>query len=65
MRGLEPEKQKADRVRPFVEKHKEISLKIRRWFFLQHVTDFRAGARVPSVGTERTETKEREPPGFG
>lgn len=59
MRGLEPKKQKADRVRPFVEKHKEISLKSHGWLFLHHTAVFRAHARVLLVGTERTKGKRK------
>lgn len=60
MRGLEPRKQEADRVRPFVEKHKEISLKSHGWFFLHHAAVFRARARVLLVGTtERTKGKRK------
>lgn len=60
MRGLEPKKQEADRVRPFVEKHKEISLKSLGWFFLHHTAVFRARARVLLVGTTERAKGKRE-----
>lgn len=60
MRGLEPKKQEADRVRPFVEKHKEISLKSHRWFFLHHTAVFRARARVLLVGYDGEDERQEK-----
>lgn len=47
-------------MRPFVEKHKEISLKSLGWFFLHHTAVFRARARVLLVGTKERAKGKRE-----